>query len=75
MKASEELEATTVTYVNLINACDACGELERAFDVLGEMEASGCIPNAATYCALGHACLGSPPPPCLLYLVATWVRG
>ena len=31
--------------------------------VLKDMEACGCMPNAATYCALTYACLGALPSP------------
>ena len=48
---------STVTYINLINACEACGELERAFQVFEQMEEDGFIPNADTYSALLHACV------------------
>ena len=31
----EELKPSAITYINLINACEQCGRLDRAFDVFG----------------------------------------
>ena len=41
----EELKPSAITYINLINACEHCGRLDRAFDVF-----AGAFPDNP-YCA------------------------
>lgn len=55
--SDHDVTVSTVAFINLINACEACGQLDRAFDVFGEMKSSGFIPNVTTYTALLHACV------------------
>ena len=54
---AHDVTVSTVTFINLINACEACGQLDRAFEVFDEMKSSGFIPNVTTYTALLHACV------------------
>eukprot|EP00966_Prymnesium_polylepis_P224329 5189167-Prymnesium_polylepis.1 len=44
------------TFNALIDACAKAAEVDRAFEVLGQMVLEGILPNTTTYTALIDAC-------------------